>query len=77
MRICYDEKMDALYIRLKESHYEESDEIKDGVILDYDKNGNIIGIEILDASAYMQPSELSSINFEVERAIPDKAAIDI
>jgi len=74
MRIRYDEKMDALYIRLKESDYEESDEIKDGVILDYDKNGNIIGIEILDASSYMQPAELSSINFEVERAIPEKAA---
>jgi len=77
MRIRYDEKMDALYIRLKESDYEESDQIKDDVILDYDKNGNIIGIEILDASSYMQPSELSSINFEVERAIPDKAAVGI
>lgn len=76
MRIRYDEKMDALYIRFRESEYEESDEIKEGFILDYDIDGNIIGIEILDASSYILPTELSSINFEIERANKTKAAVD-
>ena len=75
MRIRYDEKMDALYIRFRESKYSESDEIKDGFILDFDENGNVIGIEILDASSYILPSELSSINFEIERAPLRKAVI--
>ena len=69
MRIRYDETVDALYIRLKEAEYYESDEIKDGFILDYDKDGNIIGIEILDVSSYLQPSELSAVSFEIDRVI--------
>lgn len=50
MRIHYAQDTDALYIRLKENDIENSDEIADDVILDYDKNGNIVGIEILSAS---------------------------
>ena len=69
MRIIYDEKVDALYIRLKESEYYESDEIKEGVILDYDEQGNIIGIEILDASEYLLPDELANVSFNIEKAI--------
>jgi len=35
MRISYDEKADALYIRLKETPYYESDEVREGVLLDH------------------------------------------
>ena len=50
MKFQYDQKVDALYIRFNDLQYAESDEVKDGVIFDYDKNAKIIGIEILDAS---------------------------
>ncbi|HEY4494948.1 MAG TPA: DUF2283 domain-containing protein [Patescibacteria group bacterium] len=50
MRFHYDKKQDALYIRFNENRYSESDEIKEGVIFDYDKKNKIIGIEILDVS---------------------------
>jgi len=50
MKLHYDKKVDALYIRLNDKRYVESDEISDGVIFDYDKQGKIIAIEILDAS---------------------------
>lgn len=50
MNLHYDKKVDALYIRLNNKRYVESDEISDGVIFDYDAKGKIIGIEILDAS---------------------------
>lgn len=50
MRFNYDKKADALYIRFDENPYAESDEIQEGVIFDYDKDKNIIGIEVLDAS---------------------------
>ena len=42
MRVRYDEQVDALYIRLKETSYHESDEIREGFIVDYDKDGNVI-----------------------------------
>ena len=50
MKLKYDKKEDALYIRFNDRRYFESDEVKRGVIFDYDKEGRIIGIEILDAS---------------------------
>jgi uncharacterized protein YuzE len=69
MRISYDEKTDSLYVRLKETPYYETDEVKDGVLLDYDDKGNVIGIEILDASEYLSEDELASLTYNVARAI--------
>jgi YD repeat-containing protein len=50
MKVTYDPEVDVLHILLKNAPVEESDEDKPGVILDYDKEGNLVGIEILDAS---------------------------
>lgn len=50
MKIRYDAEVDVLSIVLNDSKIEESDEEKPGLILDYDGNGNIVGVEILDAS---------------------------
>ena len=69
MKLRYDEQVDILYIKLKEAPYRESDEIREGFILDYDKDGNIIGIEIMDVSEYLSIDELSTVSFDVSRAI--------
>ena len=50
MKVTYDPEVDVLRIILSNMPIEESDEDKPGVILDYDKDGNIVGLEILDAS---------------------------
>ena len=50
MKVIYDPEVDVLRILLSDAPIEESDEDKPGVILDYDKDGNIVGLEILDAS---------------------------
>lgn len=50
MRVTYDPEVDALSIVLSEALVEESDEAKPGVILDYDAAGNVVGLEILNAS---------------------------
>jgi len=50
MKVTYDAEMDILRILLNDQPIEESDEEKTGLILDYDKQGNIVGMEILDAS---------------------------
>jgi len=50
MKIKYDKEVDIIYITLSEEDIEESIENKPGVIIDYDKNGNVVGLEILQAS---------------------------
>ena len=62
MRFNYHKSEDALYIRFDESAYAESDEVQDGIVLDYNKKGKIVGIEILEASKKLAPSFRSSIS---------------
>jgi uncharacterized protein YuzE len=50
MKVTYDAEVDILRIILSDAEIEESDEDKPGVILDYDKDGNIVGLEVLNAS---------------------------
>jgi len=51
MKVRYDRKTDTLSLVLRDNvKVFESDEDKPGVILDYDENGNLISLEILDAS---------------------------
>lgn len=50
MKIKYDKETDVIYITLSDEEISESIENKPGVIIDYDKNGNIVGLEILRAS---------------------------
>jgi uncharacterized protein YuzE len=50
MKVTYDPEVDVLRILLRETPIEESDEEKPGLILDYDKDGNLVGLELLDAS---------------------------
>lgn len=55
MKFHYDKKEDALYIKFNNQPCQESEEIREGIIFDYDKNGKIIAIEVLDASKKFPP----------------------
>jgi len=63
MKVTYDPEADALHIRLKEVPVEESDEDKSGLILDYDAEGNVVGIEILNARRHVDNP--FSLNYEM------------
>lgn len=60
MKIKYDKTVDAMYIPLKRGKYSHSKKVTDDVVVDVSKSGNVIGIEILDASKTIsgfQPEE--------------------
>jgi len=64
MKVTYDAKTDTLSVILKErTPIAESDEDKPGVILDYDADGNLVSLEILDASSRV--SDARKIEFQL------------
>ena len=58
MRIRYSQEADALYIRLRENKITETDEISGDLIIDYDEEGHVVGIEILSASEITDTKQL-------------------
>lgn len=54
MKVVYDPQTDILRMVFSSTPVEESDEDKPGIIFDYDRDGNIVGLEILDASKRME-----------------------
>jgi len=68
IKVEYDSKADAMYIWLRKAKYEISEELAENVIIDLDKNGRIIGIEILDAARNLG-SELVGKILKTERLV--------
>jgi uncharacterized protein YuzE len=64
MRIRYSKETNALYIRLKENKIEDTDEVSEDLIIDYDSDGNVVGIEILDVSKKVDTDQLVIQAFE-------------
>jgi uncharacterized protein YuzE len=63
MNVVYDPKADTLHLELKPGPVAESDEHKPGIIFDYDAKGNIVSIEILDASRNV--AEVKNVRFQI------------
>lgn len=66
MKVNYDPEADALTITFREATVENSDEIAEGWIADYDADGNIVALEILDASEIITRPD--RVEFTVEEA---------
>ena len=64
MRVRVDKQSDSLYLRLDESRIVESEEVRPRIVLDYDENARVIGVEFLGISARASEKELSSIQFD-------------
>jgi uncharacterized protein YuzE len=59
-----DRENDVLYFRLDESAIVESEEVQPGVILDFNAEGNVVGIEMLNLSTRVAPERLRVLQFE-------------
>ena len=69
MKLAYYAETDSLYIDLSEHPSAESREVSEGIVLDYDAEGNLVGIDIDNASRKVQLQRLvlSGMQGEVER----------
>jgi uncharacterized protein YuzE len=66
MRVRVDHAADAIYLNLTDRPIKDSAEVADGIVVDYDDAGRIVGIEILDASKRTDdPEVLKQFSFEL------------
>ena len=56
VKMWYDEETDILYLSLKEGRAVDSEEIEENIRVEYDKQGEIIGLEIYNISRYLAKS---------------------
>ncbi|MBI3177225.1 MAG: DUF2283 domain-containing protein [Chloroflexi bacterium] len=64
MKVRIDKGDDALYFELDDVEIVESEEVQLGILLDFDKDGRVVGIEILDLSTRLTPEKLRLMQFE-------------
>lgn len=64
MRLKVDKENDALYFRLDESSIIESEEVQPGVILDFNADGKVVGVEMLNLSSRIKPEQLNILRYE-------------
>jgi uncharacterized protein YuzE len=65
MRLHYDEDADALYLRLDESEIVESEEVRPGIVLDFNSDRQVVGVEILNLEFRVPGADLKKLQFEV------------
>ena len=61
MKLHYDSEADALYVRFSDQKIRESEEVRPGLILDFDEEGRIVAIEMLDARKQMPPDAIVNL----------------
>ena len=65
MKVIYDPDTDTLSFLFRDEPVAESDELREGLIIDYGQDGNIVSVEVLDASQHV--TEPQGIAYEVRR----------
>ena len=65
MRMTMDKEADALYIRFDEAKIVESEEVSDGIILDFDASGRVVGFEMLHVRQRFPNADLSHVDVQM------------
>ena len=66
MKISYDPKYDVMYMKFSEGKVEDTVEVEPNILVDYGDNGEIRGIEILNASTIMTANPLKAIVTKIQ-----------
>jgi len=66
MKIKYDKKVDALYFTLAKGKYSDSVKVSENVMVDKDSKGNILGIEVLDATENIPAFNPKDVKFQIQ-----------
>ena len=64
MKLKLDEETDTLYLRLDESAIVESEEVQPGIILDFNSENRVVGVEMLNISKRVDREKLLDFRFE-------------
>jgi uncharacterized protein YuzE len=64
MRIEYDREADALYIQMQEKYVAKTKEVEEGVLIDFDGENKLIGIEMLDVTRRFDLSDIVNLHVE-------------
>ncbi len=73
MRIEYDREVDALYIRLQEKYVARTVEVDEGINIDFDEKGKLIGLEVLDATERYTLADI--FNISTENLFPEDSLV--
>jgi len=65
MRVHFDKKADAIYLRLDQSKIVDSAEVHPGITLDFNERDEVVGVELLRVKNRIPLSDLKQIQFEV------------
>lgn len=65
MKLHFDENADALYMRLDDSRIVDSQEVQPGIVLDFNEQNQVVGIEILGVKERVPLANLKEIQFKV------------
>lgn len=65
MKLRYDEQADALYLRLGEAETVESEEVRPGIVLDFDGENRVVGVEILNVRRKFPDADVSRFHLDV------------
>ena len=64
MKLKVDQKADALYLRIDDTVIVESEEVSPGIILDFNEQNEVVGVEILNLSKRSSTLNLKSLQYE-------------
>ncbi len=64
MRLKVDKENDSLYFRLDDASIIESEEVQPGIILDFNAEGKVVGVEMLNLSDRILPEQLKILQYE-------------
>ena len=65
MKLHFDEKADAIYLRLDDSKIIESEEVSPGIVLDFNEHNQVVGLEIFNVKNRVPLANLKQLQFEV------------